>query len=170
MSNVISHILASANSASSSSRWREVGVLPVKWVAVNTVGLASVASGCPNASQGIDPMRNCFEVVRPDAVSNATEMVDLEPFRNRANTELVGPPMGADGLAAYPNKPISEISRRCPEPARISELDLRPEANRGGAAGVYSNWHRKLLSVSMRQAEPISAAALTIAKREAKRG
>jgi hypothetical protein len=85
------------------------------------------------ATQDILAMRDRLEMRRIDAGGVAAEMVERQPFRDRADEQAIGSTVRTFELAVKPEGavPVLRVDSALPQPARLSLLDLQPEPLQG---------------------------------------
>lgn len=133
----LTHLLATARSAVSTSRLVDVGIGRVEQMATWARGLARVHAGWAETSQLIHARRHHLEVRWSDAQRRPAQMVDLHPLRDWAVRHLVGHPMRPLKAAVGLDSAITLEGRRGPEPAVTRLVDLLPEPLRERTASRH---------------------------------
>jgi hypothetical protein len=62
-----------------------IKVLTQEEVSHDAVGLPRVESRCPDSSKDVLPLRDWFEMFRIHTPTDATQVIELESFANRAD-------------------------------------------------------------------------------------
>lgn len=80
----------------------------------------------PTRSGQVLRVRHGLKVLRVDAATVAAEMIDHQPFGDRADVTLVGETMSREGSAVVDEVPISRSAstRSCPLPTRLALSDV----------------------------------------------
>jgi hypothetical protein len=102
----------------------------VKGVALRTVSDGGIASRCSDASQKVHAVGNGLKVLGPYAPSVAAQVIQREPFRDRANHEFVSDAVrfGRAVATHYTELPVTtSVYAGSPIPAVGSPLNLGPE-------------------------------------------
>lgn len=88
------------------------------------MSLSSIDGAGAHASEDVDLASHRLQMGRVDAVTDSTQVVELQTFGNRPDELLIRQPM--DELGPEQAVPIA-MSRASPEPARLRLLNARPE-------------------------------------------
>lgn len=112
-----------------------------------TVGLLAVAlTERPVTTFEILSARNRLDVFGVDAMTNATEMVELESSGDRADEMLKCPPMSREIASAIVEHAVPVVRTPSgPEPAVAAEFDLcfKPFNGRSSLGGHVGLLHRR---------------------------
>ena len=128
--------LPHTNAAFPPPLFSDVGVFGGVRMALRAMRRRCVFSRGRSSTQGVDLLRNRFQMVWPNTMPHAAKVIDSQSIWDRGNTKLVGPAMGihlgprAVGHAANSETTIAiGETFGSPQPTRIGEFHFRPETD-----------------------------------------
>lgn len=129
----VSPLCAAGDAGPPLAAWDQVRVGSVEGVAVFAVGLASIRSSFAIPTHEVDVPRDRFEMSRIYAFSALAQVVELHSCWDVSDEQRVGEAVGVEQLVAEAEPAVAVRAGARPYPARVSDLDKRPEAAKVGS-------------------------------------